>query len=770
MFRFRLGANGTSTLASRVFRASVLLLLLPSHLGAADLIIPKYDAVGAPLIIGLLALGVLLGLLGYTIFLAVSTKEPMFIYFSIIMVLLTTLQSFAAFDRLLFTLTYNRVTVITHLLFITFLLFFEDFFSLSAHAPVLSRFNRVSLYVIALYTAFFLVVKALVPQATEFISVVDFIRELFVFYTNIIFLYTIIRAIAWMRLEAILILVAFIPPAILTSVNAMNIFPFMHRYMDVVVFLMTYNQPIGLSMQAILFSLAMGNRYNRIKLERQEADRESERLRALDVQKTEFFMNMNHELRTPLTIILGMTQQLRQGKFGDSVKANERVLQTVERNGLRLLRQVNHLLRIGKPRETLAPEFLPVESLVQRMVDEFSPVAQERGITLAFQSYESLILHMPAEDFETVVMNLISNALKFTTAGDSVTVGTAIAGNGDLLITVEDTGIGIDESEHQAIFDRYHYIIGATDQSQTGLGLPLVRTIMEGIGGSVSLRSTLDEGSVFTLAFPATLVAGNAESAVDEQPLAHAQLYTAEFTSPQDLEAPCPEDPSKPTLLVVDDNADMCTFICAAIGNEYRMLVARSAVEGLRILDQEPVELIISDIMMPLMDGHAFLSAIRERERFTPLIFLTARDSLEEKIQSLQEGAMNYLTKPFSAEMLLATVHATLSHDQSLLESNIERLRRGVNALLDELENPALSHREVIQDSAVSRFVEAYGLSDRERGILTLLLSGKSDKEIAAKLNLSVKTVANHNRRLYQKVQVNSRFELISKLFGNIAN
>jgi len=178
----------------------------------------------------------------------------------------------------------------------------------------------------------------------------------------------------------------------------------------------------------------------------------------------------------------------------------------------------------------------------------------------------------------------------------------------------------------------------------------------------------------------------------------------------------------------------------------------------LYLLEREPVELIISDIMMPQMDGHAFLSAIREHERFTPLIFLTARDSLEEKIQSLTEGAVNYLTKPFSAEVLLATVHATLSHDRNLLESNIERLRRGFDALLDELEHPARSHREVVQDSAVSRFVEAFGLSDRERDVLTLLLGGKSDKEIATELNLSVKTVANHNRRLYQKVQVNSRF------------
>lgn len=769
MLRFHLGADGNSTRKLRTLSCAVLLLLLPTHLGAADLFVPKYDAVGAPLIIGLLALGVLLGLLGYTIFLAVSTKEPMFIYFSIIMVLLTILQSFAAFDRLLFVLTYNRVTVITHLLFITFLLFFEDFFSLSEHAPALSRFNRVSLYVIALYTVFFLLVKLLFPAATAFTSTVDFIRELFVFYTNIIFLYTIGCAIAWMRLEAILILIAFIPPAVLTSVNAMNIFPFMQRHGSTVAFLMTYNQPIGLSLQAILFSLAMGNRYNRIKLERQQAAQESERLRDLDAQKTRFIMDMSHELRTPLTIILGMTQQLRQGKFGDSVKANDRILQTVERNGVRLLRQVNHLLRIGKPQETVEPESIAVVPLLERMVEEFSPIAQDRGISLTLQAEHSSFIRMSVEDFEAAVMNLLSNALKFTPSGKTVRIETDMTEGGELRIRVEDTGIGIEESEREAIFLRYHHGLGVTDQAQSGLGLPLVRTIMEGLGGSVTLASEPGKGSVFTLLFPASLMCEETTTNHNGTGLKNGHLYTAEFTAAPDP-VPCEQDKTKPTVLVIDDNRDMCMFICAAIGSEYRVLVAYSGVEGLRILDEEPVELIICDIMMPQMDGHAFLSAIRERERFTPLIFLTARDSLEEQIQSLREGAMNYLTKPFSAEMLVATIHATLSHDHNVIGSNIERLRRGFDELLEELRHPAITHREIVQDSAVDRFAASHGLSERERGILTCLLNGRSDKEIASELNISVKTVANHNRRLYRKVGVNSRFELVSKLFGEIAN
>lgn len=742
----------------------VFMLMIPANLEASALVVPKYSSIGLPLIIGLLALGVLLGLLAYTIFLAFSTKEPMFIYFSVIMVLLAVLQTFAAFDRFLFSLTYNRVTIITHLLFITFLLFFETFFTLSVHAPLLSRINRISILVIAAYTVFFLLAKALMPNAREFHALLDFIRELFVFSTNIIFLYTIIRAIKWMPTEATLLLVAFIPPAVLTSVNALNIFTFMHRYETMVTFLMTYNQPIGLSLQAILFSLAMGNRYNQMKLERQEAARESEQLRLLDQRKTEFFMDMNHELRTPLTIILGMTDQLRQGKFGDSIRANDRVFQTIERNGLRLLRQVNHLLRIGKPSETVGTDLLPVSALLSRMIDEFSPIAAQLSIALKIEADTSSILEMAGEDFEAVVMNLLANALKFTKAGGSIHVTSRIIDDGSLCISVEDTGIGIEKADQELIFQRYHGI-RMGNQMQTGLGLPLVKSILEGYGGSVALDSTPGIGSTFTLTFPHTMVQRTTNLPQSEHPLQNSKLYTTQFAAPGNEELPCSDTSSKPTILVVEDNLDMCSFICAAIKDEYRGIVAHSGTEGLALLDTESVQLIISDIMMPHMDGHAFLSSIKKRGRLIPFIFLTARDSLEEKIKSLEEGALHYLTKPFSAHVLLATIKTTLEHDRVLTETHVEQMQHGFDLLVHELEQPAKSVDTVLYSSKLEQLAKECSLSAREREIVFLLGEGKSDKEIAERLNLSVKTIANHNQKIYQKIGVNSRFELFAKLF-----
>ena len=765
---------------SRVLLVSILLLISTIPLEAAGLVTPKYTSTGSlPFIIGLLALGVLLGLLAYTVFLAISTKESMFAYFSVIMVLLTILQTFAAFDRFIFQLTYNRVTVITHLLFITFLVFFEDFFSLETNAPRLSRWNKGAIYTIAGYTVFFLVMKFLLPESSPAHGPLNFIRELFVFYTNIIFIYTIVRAIAWMRTEAILILVAFIPPAVLTSVNAMNIFPFMQNYGHIVTFLMQYNQPIGLSLQAILFSLAMGNRYNRIKFDRQRSFDESERLKKLDAEKTEFFMNMSHELRTPLTIILGMTQQLRQGKFGDSIRHNDRVLETIERNSLRLLKQVSHMLRMGKPQSKSSQEPLSVISMLNMLVQEFRPIALQRGIHLTdvvASQVAQVSITIACEDFEALVMNLLSNALKFTPPGGAVSLYASLEENGDLLISVSDTGVGIDTNDQELIFDRYHSVLGTTDQLQTGLGLALVKKIIEGYGGNVSVESEKNKGSCFHLVFPASMIGLEQK---DKPPIVvkasrTGKLYTTDFTEDIGTSAPTGATPLNQdiqTILVVEDNGDMRSYITSVVSEQYQVVPACSGEEALQILDRTPIDLIISDIMMPGMDGHAFLTALKQRtvDNPIPLVFLTARDSLEEKIESLREGVVSYITKPFSTEMLLATITNTFAHDRELVGSKVERLRRGLDTLLDEIEHPHMSDTSEGFRGSLIRFSKDFALSTRETQVLALILQGKSDKEIAIALDLSAKTVANHNRRIYYKAHVNSRYELTSKVYAGTA-
>jgi signal transduction histidine kinase/DNA-binding NarL/FixJ family response regulator len=756
--------------------AATLLLGIPSFCFAANPIIPKYEtAQNLPATINLLASGVLLGLLAYTIFLALSTKERMFIYFSIIMILLSILQTFASYDKFLFELTYNRVTIITHLLFITFFLFFEDFFALALHQQRIFRINRVSIVVILAYTILFLSLKALLPQAGTLHTILNFFRELFVFYTNALFLTTIIIAMAWMRVEATILLIAFIPPALLTSINAMNIFPFMYRYEHLVGWLMQYNQPIGLSLQAILFSLAMGNRYNQIKLERQESAMESERLRKLDAEKTEFFMNMSHELRTPLTIILGMTRQLREGYFGETINRHNSIFGLIEKNSLRLLKQVSQILKLGNPNRPKAKELIPIDVFNQAIVQEFKNLAQVKHINITYEPAEKTLgnsLFIAPEDLETLMMNLLSNALKYTPDGGSISIQSKNLDDGRLSITVTDTGPGIESGRRAHIFERYYSMQGNSHESHTGIGLFLVKNIMETYGGSVSLVTELGAGSSFILTFPASIChkVPQEETQLFRPTSPDIPLYTADVDYNHDdsllSEIQSPLDEKAPVVLVVEDNPDMRLYIKSVLSQFYHVITADSGEMALDRLAQQYVDLIVCDVMMPGMDGHDFLYQFREKfnDNPIPLIFLTARDSMEEMIDSLKQGAIRYITKPFSPAVLISEISTILSHDKELVSTRIEKIRQGMDSLLKQMESPSLKDSDAISTSNLNRFCDSHGLSQRERQVLQLILNGKSDKEIAVELNISSRTVANHNSSVYRKTKVNSRMELIAKL------
>ena len=752
------------TLKSPIFFLLFSFTAAPAIYGSGGLFISKYgSAEAAPFIIGILALGVLLGLLAYNLFLAVTTREPMFVYFSAIMLLLSILQTFSTYDRFFFYLTYNRVTLITHTLFITLLLFFQDFFQIPRQNRSLSSWNRGSVLVILVYTLLFLLLKGLTPGAGGFHGGLDFVRELFVFYTNALFIANIVIAMRWMKTEAVLILVAFIPPALLTSLNAMNIFPFMDRYQGFTTMMTQYNQPIGLSLQAILLSLAVGNRYNRIKAERLKSADERDRLKILDKEKTECYMNLSHELRTPLTIILGLTEQLKGGKFGDSIHKNRKTLEMLERNGKRLLKQINAMLKIENPETATSPLFLRVDSQIRAYVEEFQPIAKERGLTLAYQTNEHLksaALSVRPEDFDSLVLNLLSNAVKYTPRGGRISLEIEATPSGDFKIAVKDTGPGVPGELKDKIFERFKSF-GDTVSGGAGLGLPVVRKIMRSYGGEVCLSEAKSGGSVFSLVFPADRFVNQY---LGETPLPSREdlgIYTAEFGI-ETLETDTHND-TGPVLLIVEDDPDMVQYLCSILSQNYRLLTAPGGREALKILACNSVDMIISDVMMKGLDGHEFYREFRGAfpDSTVPFLFLTARDSLEEKIRSLEDGAVHYITKPFNPGELLALTESTLTRERQLISKNISSIRREIDDLLNNLEGAP--RRADLSRVVPEKVVRDYGLSGREGEVLELILKGLPDKEIAAALRLSPSTVANHNRKIYQKLGVKSRVEAVAR-------
>jgi signal transduction histidine kinase/DNA-binding response OmpR family regulator len=418
------------------------------------------------------------------------------------------------------------------------------------------------------------------------------------------------------------------------------------------------------------------------------------RLAELDRAKTEFFSNVSHEFRTPLTLMLGpLEDELAQRS---ARPPDERLrLETAHRNALRLLRLVNTLLDFSKieAKRTQAG-FAPVDlaALTRDLASGFRSAAERAELEFAVDC-PSLPepVYVDREMWEKIVFNLLSNAFKHTFEGS---IGVALRWCGDHAeLRVSDTGIGIAESEIPRLFERFHRVKGAQSRSYegTGIGLALVRELAALHGGTVRVESTPGLGSTFTVTVKAGrahlpadgIVAGEGSSAT--APPGAAYIEETLHWLP-DVEGP-PEGGSRaaaegssqtrPRILWADDNADMRRYVADLLGRSYDVLAVPDGEAALEAARAAPPDLVLSDVMMPRLDGFGLLKALRadERTRRLPVILLSARAGEESAIGGLDAGADDYLVKPFSARELLARVrtHVELARERREWESELAR-------------------------------------------------------------------------------------------------
>jgi signal transduction histidine kinase/DNA-binding response OmpR family regulator/ligand-binding sensor domain-containing protein len=392
--------------------------------------------------------------------------------------------------------------------------------------------------------------------------------------------------------------------------------------------------------------------------------RETQRLKALEAMKTNFFNNITHEFRTPLTLILEPARLIRaQGKTPELIAHAHRI----ETNSLKLLDMVNQLLDLAKLESgSMRAEFQhgDFEAAMRELVQLFLPLADERGVGL------SLAVSGPLNDLtldfnktELIVNNLISNALKFTPPGGKVRVCVKRAAEqSGVEITVADTGMGIAETEQSRIFDRFYQAEGEAAQSAkgTGIGLALSKELAELLGGQLSVRSQLGAGSVFTVYLPEGAAA--ASQASSETSLLNGNLASAPNLSRNGLE--------QPLVLLADDNAELRAFVHACIAGQWQVAEASNGEEALAKARLLVPDLVISDVMMPLKNGFELCSALKEDEltAHVPVILLTAKAAAEAKLNGLRSGADDYMTKPFSTEELLARMENLVEQRQRLYQ------------------------------------------------------------------------------------------------------
>ena len=406
------------------------------------------------------------------------------------------------------------------------------------------------------------------------------------------------------------------------------------------------------------------------------------KLGELDSAKTAFFSNVSHEFRTPLTLILGHVERALSTPAG--VLGGED-LAALHRNSLRLLRLVNSLLDFSRIESGgLQMSFAPTDlaTLTSGVAGAFQSLFQDAGLSLVVECPRlPEPVYVDAAQWEKVIMNLVSNAFKFTFEGE---IAVRLSWQGDHVeLTVRDTGTGIPEAELPRIFERFHRVEGSRGRSfeGSGIGLSLVHELVRLHGGKVEVESELGRGTTFVVKIPKGFEHLPKERLVEESPFSpksdaavNAQIFEAkqwerEGEDTRVLSTPQPtESQSNVTnvtngrLLVADDNADMREYLRRLLSPHWAVeLVPNGAVALARALEAPP-DLVLSDVMMPEMDGVSLLNALRADARTStvPVILISARAGEEARLTGLETGADDYLVKPFSAREVLTRIRTHL--------------------------------------------------------------------------------------------------------------
>ena len=422
----------------------------------------------------------------------------------------------------------------------------------------------------------------------------------------------------------------------------------------------------------------------------QERRRAAE-LAALDAAKTNFFSNVSHEFRTPLTLILGPLEDLLDAP-DLAGEVRDRLL-PMQRNGFRLLKLVNTVLdfsRLESGRLRAAYRPTDLADYTARLASTFRSATERAGLELAVDTPPlPAPVYVDREMWEKIVLNLLSNAVKFTPAGRIEVRVSADAGNA--VLAVSDTGVGVPESEQPKLFDRFHRVTGAWSRSHegTGIGLALVRELAELHGGSVSAESVAGGGSVFTVKVAFGTGHLPPDRIVEDMPLpvpnTEPRLYVEEaywwLAEPSVRPLPQHEaggvrDSRRGRILFADDNADLRDHVARLLRPHWDVTAAVDGREALERATAEQFDLVLTDVMMPRLDGFALITALRadERTRDVPIVILSARAGEEASVEGLSAGADDYLVKPFSARDLTARVRANLELGQARRQI-ISRLR-----------------------------------------------------------------------------------------------
>ncbi len=466
----------------------------------------------------------------------------------------------------------------------------------------------------------------------------------------------------------------------------------------------------------------------------QTTRQQAERLIEADRLKTEFFQNISHEFRTPLTLMIGLLEEAVNSKQDLPPEPAAIAL----RNSRRLLRLVNQLLDLQRlDAGRMQPCFRPCSlvALCRNIVESFAPYCQKKEINLVINfSDDCQPVYLDIEKFDKVIYNLLSNAMKFTLTGGTITISIESTGE-HCLLKVQDTGIGIRQEQIPFLFERFRQAEGSANRSYegSGLGLALVKELVELHGGQITVESVYGQGTAFkvwlqigsthlpvaqVLEIPAEF---DASKLAVELADVEAELEAAEELQVVDRQENVAqvnfEGEPVATILVVDDNPDLRSYVSRILRkSNFNVLLARDGAEGFEVARTHHPHVIITDLMMPIVSGLDLIKMIREEQqlRGTPIILLTAKADEDTRIEGVERGADAYLSKPFNDRELLAEVRNLLVLKEK------ERQVQELNYYLTESVLRRFLPPEMVQRAAVGEL--ALDLTPEPR-LVTVLFS-----------------------------------------------
>ena len=431
--------------------------------------------------------------------------------------------------------------------------------------------------------------------------------------------------------------------------------------------------------ESIVFSFALADKYNklqkditRVKIEKEKEKSESLRLQELDTFKTRFYSNITHEFRTPLTVIQGMAETTKSNienkQFNDAGKS----LEMIERNGKKLLLLINEMLDLTKLESgtmKLKLQQTDIIPFVKYLSESFHSLAGKKEINLTvYSEIDSLVMDFDANKLASIISNLLSNAIKFTpNLGKIIVHLSEIQDNGKLFFTikVQDIGLGLSKEDKANIFNRFYQVDGAScSQEGTGIGLALTKELVELMGGTIKVESTLNKGSTFIVKIPIHNAALQVkEVEVNKENSIIPSSYSEPVQS-QNVET------DLPLVLIVEDNIDVAYYLQTCLAGTYKTLHAKNGTIGIEMAYKNIPDIIISDVMMPEKDGFKVCKTLKSDQRTShiPIILLTAKANEEDKIKGLTQGADAYLTKPFNKAELFIRLEKLITLRKNLIQ------------------------------------------------------------------------------------------------------